>query len=55
MIKQYRKNVAAARRKLEQAMKDAETAGDIMTANRLEIIIGRLKKEEGKTEFNHVN
>lgn len=55
MIKQYRQTVASARRKLEKAAKYALNNGDIMTAQRLEIIIGRLKKEEGKTEFKCVN
>ena len=55
MIKQYRQTVAAARRRLEKAVKYAMNNGDVMTAERLEIIIGRLRKEEGKTEFKHVN
>lgn len=55
MIKQYRQTVAAARRKLEKAAKYASNNGDVMTAERLEIIIGRLKKEEKKEDFNHVN
>lgn len=55
MIKQYRQMVAAARRKLEKAAKYALNNGDILTAERLEIIVGRLKKEETKTDWNHVN
>lgn len=54
MIKQYRQTVAA-RRRLEKAVKYAFDNGDIMTAERLEIIIGRLKKEEKKEGFSHVN
>ena len=55
MIKLYRQTVAAARRRLEKAVKYAMNNGDVMTAQRLEIIIGRLRNEEGRTEFKHVN
>ena len=47
--------MAAARRRLEKAAKYAFDNGDIMAAERLEIIVGRLKKEEKKEGFNHVN
>lgn len=55
MIKQYRQTVAAARRRLEKAAKYAFNNGDVMTAERIEIIIGRLKKEEKKQEWNVPN
>ena len=54
-IKQYRQTVAAARRRLEKAATYASNNGDVMTAERIEIIIGRLKKEEKKQEWNVPN